>query len=76
MNLLKAYLHVIVTQARPHKRSDANWGTHKKSCPDSKHWPAVTMLSPDLSEVRVQHLTLARRFNANPNEVRVQTRVQ
>jgi hypothetical protein len=46
-------------------------GTHKRSCPDSKHWPVVTMLSPDLNVVRVQHLTLARMFNANPNEVRV-----
>ncbi|MFZ0931758.1 MAG: hypothetical protein WAN11_24385, partial [Syntrophobacteraceae bacterium] len=27
------------------------------SYPDSKHWPAVTMLSPDLNEVRVQRLT-------------------
>ncbi|MGO9017880.1 MAG: hypothetical protein ACLQVJ_05950, partial [Syntrophobacteraceae bacterium] len=32
-------------------------GTHKRSCPDSKHWPAVTMRSPDLNEVRVQRLT-------------------
>ncbi|MGO9022027.1 MAG: hypothetical protein ACLQVJ_27125, partial [Syntrophobacteraceae bacterium] len=24
-------------------------GTHKRSCPDSKHWPAVTMRSPDLN---------------------------
>ena len=56
---------------RPHKRSDAELGTHKRSCPDLKHLTMSVVLSPDLSAVRVQHPTWVGRFNANPIIVRV-----
>src|SRR5208283_5184412 len=40
-------------------------------CPDWKHEPAARMLSPGLSEARVQHPTSVGSVSANPNEVRV-----
>src|SRR5208337_4481765 len=58
-------------RVRPHKRSGAELGTHKRSCPDWKHEPAARMLSPGLSEARVQHPTSVGSVSANPNEVRV-----
>src|SRR5208283_2021303 len=59
-------------RVRPHKRSGVELGTHKRSCPDWKHEPAARMLSPGLSEARVQHPTSVGSVSANPNEVRVQ----
>jgi|GEM_PF-5825659 hypothetical protein len=56
----------IIVRVRPHKRSDAELGTHKRSCPDLKHLTMPVVLSPDLSAVRVQHPTWVGRFNANP----------
>jgi hypothetical protein len=40
-------------------------------CPDWKHEPTARMLSPGLSEARVQRLTSVGSYGANPNEVRV-----
>ncbi|MFZ0927333.1 MAG: hypothetical protein WAN11_01955, partial [Syntrophobacteraceae bacterium] len=38
--------HDFVISARPHKRSDVNWGTHRRSCPDWKHEPTARNVSP------------------------------
>jgi hypothetical protein len=56
---------------RPDMESCEGVGTHNRSCPDWKHEPAARMLSPGLSEARVQHPTSVGSVSANPNEVRV-----
>ncbi len=66
-NIVRVQPRTGHSQKRPHKKSAANLKHCRRfrighrepergegSCPDSKHWPTVKMLSPDLNEVRVQ----------------------
>ncbi len=61
----------MVSRCAPSQGIGRELGTHKKSCPDLKLVTILEMLSPDLSEARVQRLTLAASVSANPSEVRV-----
>ena len=55
----------------PSQKIGRELGAHKRSCPDLKRLTMSAALSPDLSEVRVQHRASVQCVSANPNEARV-----
>ncbi len=59
------------SEGAPSQKIGRELGAHKRSHPDLKHLTKLEMSSPDLSEVRVQRITLAACVSANPNVVRV-----
>ena len=64
------------SEGAPSQKIGRELGAHKRSHPDLKHLTKLEMSSPDLSEVRVQRITLAASVSANPNVVRVQAGIQ
>ena len=59
------------SEGAPSQKIGRELGAHKRSCPDLKRLTMSAALSPDLSEVRVQHRASVQCVSANPNVVRV-----